>query len=145
MHTYGINEQTINIADIVISSDSTNADASKKSLIQKLFNETNKDIDYRQTTYDKQQNVEIMQKTLYNYYNKRQEMIELYDLLNTNNGSIFIGRKIQDYQQQLNEAVINVNRSFVGSQHFLSEITKLEREKYFLKNIYASFNYNSGI
>ena len=100
---------------------------------------------YRQIIYDEQQSVEIMQKTLYNYYSKRQEMIELYDLLDNNQSSVFIGQRVQNYQQQLDDAITNVNRSFVGNQYFLSEMVKLEREKYFLKNIYSSFNYNSDI
>ena len=145
MYTFGANEQVIDIADIILISDNASTDSSKENLVQKLFNENNQDINYRQTTYDEQQSVEIMQKTLYNYYSKRQEMIELYDLLNTNSNSILIGQRIQNYQQQFDDAITNINRSFVGNQYFLSEMVKLEREKYFLKNIYASFNYNSSI
>lgn len=143
MYAFGANEQAIDIADVVTISENTTANASKDSFIQKLFKEVNQDIDYRQTMYKEQQSVEIMQKTLYNYYDKRQEMIELYDLLNTNENSIFIGQRVQNYQQQLDNAITNVNRSFAGNKYFLSEIAKLEREKNFLKNIYANLNYNS--
>ena len=143
MYAFGANEQAINIADVLVTSDNANADASKRSFVQKVFDEVNSDIDYRQTAYNQQQSVEIMQKTLYNYYNKRQEMIDLYDLLSDNQESTFIGQRILSYQQRLDNALTNVNRSFVGNQYFLSEIVKLEREKYILKNIYASFNYNS--
>lgn len=145
MYTFGANEQTINIADIVLSFDNSIADSSKETLIKKMFEEVNEDINYRQTIYNEQQSVEIMEKTLYNYYSKRQEMIELYDLMSSNQNSIFIGQRIQNYQKQLDDAIANVNRSFVGNKYFLSEIVKLEREKHFLKNIYASFNYNSDI
>lgn len=145
MYAFGANEQAINIADVLIASDNTTADSSKESFIQKMFSEVNQDIIYRETMYNEQQSIEIMQKTLYNYYSKRQELLELYDLLDANQNSVFIGQRIQNYQKQLDDAVTNINRSFVGNQYFLSEISKLEQEKNFLKNIYSSFNYNSGI
>ena len=145
MYAFSANEQAINIADVLTVSDGAVADSSKSQFIQKVFTEVNQDIDYRQSFYNEQQSVEIMKKTLYNYYCKRQEMIELYDLLSCNSESVFIGQRIQNYQEQLDNAVTNVNRSFVGNQYFLSEIAKLEREKYFLKNIYSSFNYNSDV
>lgn len=145
MYTFSANEQMIDVADIVLSFDDSSADSSKEKLIKKMFTEINQDIEDRQTVYNNQQSVEIMEKTLYNYYSKRQEMIELYDLMNISQNSIFIGQRIQNYQKQLDDAVTNINRSFVGNQYFLSEIVKLEREKHFLKNIYSSFNYNSGI
>ena len=143
MYTFSANEQAIDISDVIIASDNSTSDSSKSSLIKKLFNEINEEIDSRKCSYNEQQSVEIMSKTLYNYYSKRNELIELYDLFSNNNESVFIGRKIQSYQKQVDNAITNVNRSFVGNQYFLSEVAKLEREKYFLKNIYATFNYNS--
>lgn len=145
MYAFSANEQAIDIADVLIVSDNSSTDSSKASLIQKVFGEVNQELDYRKYLYDEQQSVEIMKKTLYNYYSKRQELIDMYDLFSQNNESIFIGKRIQVYQEQIDDAVTNVNRSFVGNQYFLSEMVKMEREKYFLKNIYASFNYNSGI
>ena len=145
MYSFSANEQVIDIADTLIASDNSSTDSSKASLIQKMFDEVNEEIDYRKYSYNEQQSIEIMEKTLYNYYSKRQELIELYDLFNQNNESIFIGRKIQSYREQIDDAIININKSFVGNQYFLSEIVKLEREKHFLKNIYASFNYNPDI
>lgn len=145
MYSFSANEQVIDIADTLIASDDSSTDSSKASLIQKMFDEVNEEIDYRKYSYNEQQSIEIMKKTLYNYYSKRQELIELYDLFNQNNESIFIGRKIQSYREQIDDAIININKSFVGNQYFLSEIVKLEREKHFLKNIYASFNYNPDI
>lgn len=145
MYTFSVNEQIIDIADIITISDDSSANSSKASLIQKMFKETNKEIDYRKDSYNEQQNVEIMQKTLYNYYEKRQELINIYDLFNTNKDSIFIGNKIQTYKKMIDDAVTNINKVFAGNQYFLSEMVKLEREKYFLMNIYASFNYNSEI
>ena len=70
-------------------------------------------------------------------------MTEIYDLLVDNENLAFLGEKAKEYSEQLSEAIINVNKAFAGNQYFLSEIIKLEREKYLLKNIYATFNYNS--
>lgn len=145
MYTFAANEKAIDIADVITSSESSVTSPSKSSLVQKIFGEINEELDYRRDAYDEQQSVEIMQKTLYNYYSKRQEAIELYDLFEENSESKFIGSTVQRHQKQIDDAVTNINRTFVGNQYFLSEIANLEREKHFLMNIYASFNYKSDI
>lgn len=145
MYAFSANEQAIDIADVIVTSDNSSTNSSKAPLIKKMFADVNEAIDSRKYSYDKQQSVEIMKKTLYNYYIKRQELIDIYDLFSDNNESVFIGKRIQTYQKQMDDAIANINRSFVGNQYFLFEIVKLEREKHFLKNIYATFNYNSGI
>ena len=137
-------QQIIDVADIVlIPADNAVADKSKESFVEKMFEDTNFEINYRKDNYNTQQGIEIMQKTLYNYYIKRQELLELYDLFNVNPESGFIGNKIQLYTNKLDDALMDVNKSFAGNQYFLSEMVKLESEKHFLKNLYDSFNYNS--
>ena len=145
MYAFSANQQTINIADVVSSSDNSSTTSSKSSLIQKMFEEVNDELECRKGSYDGQQSVEIMKKTLYNYYSKRQEIIDLYDLFYVYKESVFIGKRVQSYTEHVNNAITNINRTFVGNQYFLSEMAKLEREKHFLMNIYATFNYNSGI
>lgn len=146
MYVYGTYQKIIDVADVIFTTkDNAISDKSKGAFIEKLFGDTNFEISYRKDTYNMQQGIEIMQKTLYNYYNKRQELLELYDLFSTNNNSAYIGNKIQSHTTQLDNALANVNKAFVGNQYFLSEMAKLEAEKYFLKNLYASFNYNSEI
>ena len=139
-----VNQKCIDIANVVNQSDDSSATQSRAALIQKLFGDINEEINYRKETFDTQQSIEIMQQTLYNYYSKRQESIELYDLFNENYGSVYIGSKIQSYKQTLDDTIVNINRTFVGNQHYLSEMAKMEREKNFLMNIYATFNYNSN-
>lgn len=145
IHAFSANRQVIDIANVITSSDESSTDSSKASFIQKMFNEINDELKYRKNSNNEQQNVEVMKKTLYNYYNRRQEIIDLYDLFNENKESIFIGSKIQSFSKQVEDAISNINRVFVGNQHFLSEMAKLEREKHLLMNIYATFNYNSEI
>lgn len=145
MCAFSLNKQAIDIANVIIASDNSSASLSKADFIQKMFDEINDELNNKKNYYNEQQNVEIMEKTLYNYYNKRQEIINLYDLFNENKESIFIGSKIQSYSEQVDESITNINKVFAGNKHFLSEMVKLEREKHLLMNIYATINYKSEI
>ena len=82
-----------------------------------------------------------MQKTLYNYYVKRKDLIDFYDLINASE-SIYLKRKLCTYRDEVNESIKEVNRAFIGNQIYLEEKQKLEEEKYYLLNIYANLNYN---
>lgn len=145
LYAFSANRQVIDIADIISASDESSANSSKSELVKKIFDETNSEIDFRKELYNEQQNVEIMKKTLYNYYNKRQELIDMCELFNDNKDSILLNKKLDSYTEQMNDAITNVNRAFAGNQYFLSEIVKLEREKHLLMNIYATINYKSEI
>ena len=142
MYAFNINKRTISITDIITKKDDTNVNPSKASLIQQLFNEVNEELDYRRESYNPEQSVEIMQKTLYNYYDKRKKLIDLYDLIDLSD-STYLKRKVSVYQNEIDEAIKNINRSFVGNQIYLEEKIKLEQEKHYLLDIYAQLNYNS--
>ena len=142
MYAFNINKKSINVADIVTKKDDTTVNSSKASLVQQLFNEVNEELDYRRASYNPEQSVEIMQKTLYNYYDKRKNLIDLYDLIDSSD-SIYLKRKVSDYQYQVDEAIKDINRAFVGNQIYLTEKSNLEQEKHYLLEIYAQLNYNS--
>lgn len=142
MYAFNINKKSITVADIVTKKDDTAVNPSKASLIQQLFNEVNEELDYRRANYNPEQSVEIMQKTLYNYYDKRKNLIDLYDLIDSSD-STYLKRKVSDYQDQVNEAIKDINRAFVGNQIYLTEKSNLEQEKHYLLEIYAQLNYNS--
>lgn len=142
LYSFTVNEKVISIADVINQKDNSSTNMSRYMSIKNLYDEINDEINYRRASYDKEQSVEIMGKTLYNYYNKRQALLEVYDLFNENPDSIFFGRKIEDFQEELNNAVINVNRAFVGNQFYLNEIANLEKEKKILMDIYETLNYN---
>ena len=142
MYAFNINKKSITVADIVTKKDDTAVNPSKASLVQQLFNEVNEELDYRRASYNPEQSVEIMQKTLYNYYDKRKNLIDLYDLIDSSD-STYLKRKVSDYQDQVNEAIKNINRAFVGNQIYLTEKSNLEQEKHYLLEIYAQLNYNS--
>lgn len=138
-----ISKGTVRLSDILFQRDYNCVSPSKMSTIKRLFNEVNDEIVYRKEAYNAQQNIEIMKKTLYNYYNKRSEILTLYDLFSGSKNSIMIGRNIQRKQAHMRHAVEEVNRAYFGNKYYLDEITKLEQEKYYLRDIYAGFNYNS--
>lgn len=142
MYAFNINKKSITVADIVTKKDDTAVNPSKASLIQQLFNEVNEELDYRRASYNPEQSVEIMQKTLYNYYDKRKNLIDLYDLIDSSD-STYLKRKVSDYQDQVDEAIKDINRAFVGNQIYLTEKSNLEQEKHYLLEIYAQLNYNS--
>ena len=136
-------KECILLTDSVFNVDNSSASINQKEFIIKMYNEINEAINTRKQLHQAQQNVEIMKKTLYNYYEKRQNLIMLYDLLSKSPESIYVGQKIQFAQNELVRAIKNVNKIFVGSQVYLQEIQKLEKEKLILSNIYATFNHNS--
>lgn len=142
MYAFNINKKSITVADIVTKKDDTTVNSSKASLVRQLFNEVNEELDYRRASYNPEQSVEIMQKTLYNYYDKRKNLIDLYDLIDSSD-SIYLKRKVSDYQYQVDEAIKDINRAFVGNQIYLTEKSNLEQEKHYLLEIYAQLNYNS--
>ena len=142
IHAFDTNDKAISLSDIIYSNDNSKGNASQYSLVKKLYDEVNDEIDYRSASYDNQQSIEIMKKTLYNYYSKRQEIMDLYDLFNDNPESVFIGNKIGEYKTAMNDAVKSINSTFIGHQFHLGEISNLEEEKYHLMNIYASFSGN---
>ena len=140
-HAISVNKKIIDIADIIDKSDNTNINPTKVSLIKKIYDEVNDEIKYRDSSYNPEQNIEIMQKTLYNYYIKRKDLIDFYDLINASE-SIYLKRKLCIYRDEVNESIKEVNRAFIGNQIYLEEKQKLEEEKYYLLNIYANLNYN---
>ena len=140
-HAISVNKKIIDIVDIIDKSDNTNVNPTKVSLIKKIYDEVNDEIKYRDSNYNPEQNIEIMQKTLYNYYVKRKDLIDFYDLINASE-SIYLKRKLCTYRDEVNESIKEVNRAFIGNQIYLEEKQKLEEEKYYLLNIYANLNYN---
>lgn len=141
-YAFNANKGCILLANIIDQKDAEVTNPAKKSLVEQLFSEVTEEIDCRNNSYGLQQSVEILEKTLYNYYNKRQDLLNLYHLLG-DTGSTYLTRKIKTYQENLDDALRNVNRAFIGNQMYLSELNKLESEKHYLLNIYAGMNNNS--
>lgn len=141
-YAFNANKQCILLSDVVTKTDSSVTNDSLLPMVEELFHEISDDIKTRNDTYELQQNVEIVQKTLYNYYNKRQELVNLYDLLGDSE-SVFLTRKLVEYQDRVDEAIVNVNRTFIGNQLHLTELEKMESEKRLLSNIYNELSNKS--
>lgn len=139
-YAFTTNANAALLADVAaISSEIDFKDGTKKSLLKTLFNETNEEIDYNRASYSKYHTVDILNKTLYNYYYKRKSMLDLYDLIEGAQSDTLI-RKINDYQSQTEEAVKNASRAFIGCYSHLSEILQYEKEKKDIMTIYAGLS-----
>ena len=143
LYAYDVNEKVIDLTEIVMKNDPAVVNKEQADLVKKLYEEVNREIQNRKTGYNEEQNLDIMTKSLYNYYDKRKGINEIYSILDTSQGSAFITKKTKDYKDKLNEAITDINKSLAGNAYYISELTDLEQEKAHLMNIYATFNYNS--
>lgn len=143
VYGYAINKGVIRFKDILLQRDSNCVNPSKMADIKHLFEEVNDEIKYRKDAYGEQQTVEIMQKTLYNYYSRRSELMTLYDLFSSSKNSIMFGTKVSRKQADIRNAIEEIAKTYLGNQFYIGELTNLEQEKFFLRDIYAGFNYNS--
>ena len=142
MYAYGINKKAINLSKITSLNNDITTDKTKIPMIKRLYSEVNDEINYRSQSYDTQQSIEIMQKTLYNYYNRRSDLITMYDMYDGDENFSLINR-LQEYQYKADKAIENIARIFAGNQYYVSEITNLEQEKRDLMQNYIKLNYNS--
>lgn len=138
-YAYATGEACIHLTEILNDDNNIKSDRTKTQFINKIFQEVNSEIDLRDKSYEKYQTIEILEKTLYNYYNKRKDLINMYDLL-SGNESIYLGRKISEYQNALEYSIKEVNKTYIGSKIYISELKELEQQKYYLSNIYRQLN-----
>lgn len=136
-------QKTCRLCNIPKNVQDIETNKEKLSLIGKLFEEVDDEIKYRQSRYDIEQTIEIMKKTLYNYYENRSDFIGLYDILGNNYSETFaFNQKTSQYRTKLENAIENVNRSFLGNEYYLTELFGLEQEKAQLMKIYSDLSYN---
>lgn len=110
-----------------------------KRIVQKIFDEVNEKIFLRRKNYEEQQNIEILQKTLYNYYYKRQDLIDLYNLAGGTD-NLFISTKVIEYQERLKDSIENIAKIYLGHTVYIDKMTELEREKYIITQIYSQIS-----
>ena len=143
VYGYTVNKAVVRLNDILLQRESICLDPSRIGDIKHLFKEVNDKIEYRKHMYNTQQSVEIMQKTLYNYYNRRSELMTLYDIFSSTEESLMFGTMVSRKQDDVRNAIEEISKTYMGNQFYLNKLTDLEQEKYFLRDIYAGFNYNS--
>ena len=136
------NKKAIKVAKVIDSHEETIATTNDMDIIKKLFAEVNEELDLRSRGYKRQKDLQLIQKSLYNYYEKRKYLNDLYALREKDKNSVFLGRKVDEYAENLTEAIRDVNRVLQYDQNYLDKITELEKEKYNIQKIYKSTNKN---
>ncbi len=143
MHSVGITRLVMKVSNIMNLSDTTSIPSTNMELIKSLLAETNSELDSRLFTYNTQQNSDLITKALQNYYQKRKDALSIYSLINNKNSSSILDAKLSQKQQDVQDALGNVNRVLKATELYTKEFSRLEQEKHFLKDIYSSFSYIS--
>lgn len=138
-----VNSATIQLEEVAYTTDNTNV--TNKILlptIQHLFQELETETQDRISSYQ-QQNKEVIEKTLYNYYNKRKALKEYYDVIIScaEEGSYLL-TKFYDYDKEVEEAIQEVNKVNLGNVYYLNKLESLLHDKQQLRSIYATISYN---
>jgi hypothetical protein len=140
---YQDNKSAINVAKVIDSHEDVRATSNDMNIVKKIFDDIEKELDIRSRGYQRNEDFELIQKSMYNYYEKRKYLNDTYTLYKNNPDSVFLGRKVQEYSKQLNEAVKDVSRVLLYNQNYLNKITSLENQKYNLQKISRSVSSNS--
>ena len=110
--------------------------------IKHLFNEVDDEINARTISYDVQQNVDTTRKALYNYYIKRSDLNQFYDVVaETSSDGSYLLSKIAFFENKLDNAIENVNRTMLGNVYYIKSVNDLMTEKQQLRSLYATINY----
>ncbi len=136
---FAVNKQAIGMSKIPNSATHLTDDEANKEFVAQLYSDVNKDLDYRQEAFEIQQTVEILEKTLYNYYNSRNDYIALYNIYNGQE-AFSMTHRLSDYQYRVKRSLENVIRTLGGNQHYLSQMTTLEQEKNNLMSNYSKLS-----
>lgn len=139
-YVFDVNKYSIIMGNIPKNSTEYSKNGSKNTVLS-MFDDTVSALEARKKAFGMNQTVEILDKTLYNYYMQRQKLLDLYDLMG-NSESKFLGRQVQNTQMQIEEAVKNVTRIVMGISTHLKEMSSLEEEKLYLMDIYEGLSYN---
>ncbi len=143
IHNSAMRKLVMRTTTIVKEKDDSTVQSANMELIRDLFGEVNSELDSILTTYNNQQGIDILEKSLYNYYQKRKSALNLYTLLNDSHTSSLFTTKLDRKQKDVQDALSNVSRALRATELYTSKFNDLEREKHFLKDVYDSFNYNS--
>ena len=138
------NKNAIKVAKVIDSQEDTQATTNDMKIVNKLFDDVNKQLDLRARGYKRQKDIELIQKSLYNYYEKRKYLNDLYELRDKDKNSVYLGRKVDKFADNLTEAIKDVDRVLMYNQNHLDQITVLEKEKYNIQKICKSISKKSS-
>lgn len=111
-------------------------------MIERLFKETDDEINARSSSYDIQQSVDTTRKALYNYYIKRNDLNQFYNTVTelSSEGSYLIS-KISLFEDKLDNAIEEINRTTLGNVYYMKSLSDLMTEKQQLRSLYATISY----
>lgn len=145
INTYSskIDESCILLEEIAYVEDNNNMTNSiLLPMIERLFKETDDEINARSSSYDIQQSVDTTRKALYNYYIKRNDLNQFYNIVteSSNEGSYLLS-KISLFENELDNAIEEINRTTLGNAHYMKSLSNLMTEKQQLRSLYATISY----
>lgn len=111
-------------------------------MIERLFNEVDDEINARTASYDIQQSVDTTRKALYNYYIKRNELNQFYNIVaeSSPDGSYLLS-KISSFENNLDNAIEDITRTTLGNVYYVESLSNLMTEKKQLRSLYATISY----
>lgn len=123
--------------------DSTMNNSILLPMVKHLFDEVDDEINARTLTYDIQQSIDTTRKALYNYYIRRSDLNQFYNIVveSSSDGSYLLS-KISSFEKKLDEAIENVNKTTLGNVYHMDSINNLMTEKQQLRSLYATISYS---
>lgn len=145
INTYSskIDESCILLEEVAYVEDNNNMTNSiLLPMIERLFKETDDEINARSASYDIQQSVDTTRKALYNYYIKRNDLNQFYNTVTelSSEGSYLIS-KISSFEDKLDNAIEEINRTTLGNVYYMKSLSDLMTEKQQLRSLYATISY----
>lgn len=145
INTYSskIDESCILLEEVAYVEDNNNMTNSiLLPMIERLFKETDDEINARSSSYDIQQSVDTTRKALYNYYIKRNDLNQFYNTVTelSSEGSYLIS-KISSFEDKLDNAIEEINRTTLGNVYYMKSLSDLMTEKQQLRSLYATISY----
>jgi hypothetical protein len=111
-------------------------------MVKQLFEEVDNEINARTDSYNMQQSVDTTRKALYNYYIKRSDLNEFYNVVaETSSDGSYLISKISSFENKLDDAIENINRVMLGNVYYIESMSNLMTEKQQLRSLYATISY----
>ncbi len=138
--SYAVNKSCIDMSEIINNYIPFTNDKEKNTILEKLFNEAEEKIEKRKNTYKLQSPVEIIEKTLYNYYQKKSDFMSLYEMFD-GEPTFTLMESIYEHEFNLDKSMENVIKAIMGNANHNNELIKLEEQKHKIKENYKELNF----
>lgn len=142
---YTLDTAVLQIEQSALVSEATTAKENKNlaTITKRMFDEANNSFDDRTNTYNIQQSIDTMQKTLYNYYGKRSELNQYYEIVSahSSDGSYLLSQ-LKKFEDAADTSIENMNKSLLGNIYYLNSMEEILTEKQYLRSLYATLSYN---